>query len=72
MCPLVAAVLAAEAVKAAKAEGAETVAKQKAAAVAADSNIRQRMMVEMRQKSKEAEKKKETVEEQAERLRKSC
>ena len=44
ICPLVAAVLAAEAVK--------------AAAVAEDSNIRQRMMVEMRQKGKEANKKK--------------
>ena len=44
MCPLVAAVLAAEAVKAAEAEEAAAVAKQKAAAVAADSNIRERMI----------------------------
>jgi hypothetical protein len=71
LCPLVAAVLVAEAVKAAEAEEAAAIAKQKAAAVAADNSIRQRMVLELGQRSKKEKEKKETVEEKAARLRQS-
>jgi chemotaxis protein histidine kinase CheA len=70
-CPLVAAMLSAEEVKAAEAEEAAAVAKQKAAPVAADSNIRQRMVVEMKAIERKNKKVMETVEEKAERLRQS-
>ena len=63
--------LSAEEVKAAEAEEAATVAKQKAAPVAADSNIRQRMVVEMKAIERKNKKVMETVGEKAGRLRQS-
>ena len=78
-CPLVAAMVAAEATKAAEVKGKEkvaAVAAEEAAAAAAteDQRFRKGQRIEtiglLQMKSKEAEKKKETVEERAERLRK--
>ena len=65
--------LAAEEVKAAEKEEAATiVAKQKAAAIATDNSIRQRMVLELGQRSrKELKEEKDAVEEKAERLRQS-
>ena len=59
------------ATEAVKAEEAAAIAKQKAATVAADSNIRQRMTLELEHKSRKEEKRTETVEKKAERLRQS-
>jgi hypothetical protein len=67
MCPLVATMWAAEEVNAAeKEEAATAVAKQKAAAIAADNSIRQRVVLELGQRSRKEKEKKETVEEKAE------
>jgi hypothetical protein len=73
-CPLVAAVVAAEAAKAAKAEEAAAVARQKTAAVVTDSKIRQTQqktvrLLSIKQRVRNGEKTVETDEERMERFK---